>query len=284
MDYNLLKVFSKVCELGSFTQAAKALNFPKSRVSRAIARLENELGVQLIRRTTRKTSLTSSGQSFFQKISPLLKDLNNELITVSNQHNELSGVIRLTASQDIAQTVVAKAIVAFNSKYPNVQFETRITNDYLDLTKENIDIAFRAGKLNESTLIQTKILSPKFIIVCTKKYCELYGRPTSLEDLQTHRFLSFNNKEKDFFKKEITLSPIMTSDSFPMLLTMALDGYGITILPDFFCKAYLKENKLEQLLPNWASGIGDIHMLYPPSKTRPKKIEAFSETVKSLFS
>jgi LysR family transcriptional regulator, regulator for bpeEF and oprC len=283
MDYNLLKVFSKVSELGSFTQAAKVLNYPKSRVSRAIARLENELGVQLIRRTTRKTSLTSSGKMLFKKISPHLNGIDYELKNVSKVHNEMSGVIRLTASQDIGQTLVTQAITAFNLKHPNVTFETIITNDYLDLTKENIDIAFRAGKLNDSNLIQKKITIAKFIIVCTKKYIEIYGCPTSIKDLESHRFLSFKNKEQVLLNKDIKINPIITSDSFPLLLNLALNNYGITILPDLFCKEYLKSKKLEQLFPNWTSKTGDINILYPPSKNMPKKIEAFLETINELF-
>ena len=172
MDYNLLKTFSKVAELGSFTQAAKVLNHPKSRVSRAISRLENELDVQLIRRTTRKTTLTSSGQEFFHNIHPLLNSINNEITKVSNQQHEMSGTIRITTSQDIGQALVSKVISLYNSKYPNVQFDTIITNDFLDLVKENIDIAIRAGKLKDSTLIQKKFISTHFIIVCSKKYLE----------------------------------------------------------------------------------------------------------------
>lgn len=282
MDYNLLKVFAKVAELGSFTQAAKILNYPKSRVSRAISRLENELGVQLIRRTTRKTSLTNSGKELFQNMSPLLKGLDAELTHVSNQHNDLSGIIRLTASQDIGQTLVTQSISAFNAKHPNVRFETIITNDFLDLTQENIDIAFRAGKLTGSHLIQKEILRARFIIVCSKEYRDTYGQPNKLEDLASHKFLSFKNKEQEFLEKDITLNPVVISDSFPMLLNMALSHFGITILPDFFCETYLNDKKLVQLLPKWTSKTGTIHLLYPPSKTIPKKINAFIQTVQEI--
>jgi LysR family transcriptional regulator for bpeEF and oprC len=234
MDYNLLKTFVKVSELGSFTKAAKILNQPKSRVSRAIARLESELDVQLVRRTTRKTTLTIPGQEFFQNISPLLNSIDNETIRVSNQQEEMSGTIRITASQDIGQTLVSKVISLYSSKYPRVQFETKITNDFLDLTKENIDIAFRAGKLKDSSLIQKKFISTHFIIVCSKKYVETFGAPTSLEDLDNHKFLSFKRLEKDFFNKSVILSPIVTTDSIPMLLNMILNNDGIGILPSFF--------------------------------------------------
>lgn len=283
MDYNLLKVFSKVAELGSFTKAAKVLNQPKSRVSRAIARLENELDVQLIRRTTRKTSLTSSGEELYQNISPLLSGISNELIKVSNQQQEMSGEIRITASQDIGQTIVAKIISTYKEKYPHVHIHALITNEYLDLTKENIDIAFRAGKLVDSSLIQKKIIGASFVVVCTRKYLENYGTPSCLEDLHNHKFLSFKGIEREFFPKGLKLNPSITTDSIPMLLNMALNNDGITILPDFFCKEQIDDKKLVRLFPKWKSRTGNIQILYPPSKSISKRVKAFVEIANELF-
>ncbi|MBT4763215.1 MAG: LysR family transcriptional regulator [Bdellovibrionaceae bacterium] len=283
MDYNLLKTFSKVAELGSFTQAAKVLNHPKSRVSRAISRLENELDVQLIRRTTRKTTLTSSGQEFFHNIHPLLNSINNEITKVSNQQHEMSGTIRITTSQDIGQALVSKVISLYNSKYPNVQFDTIITNDFLDLVKENIDIAIRAGKLKDSTLIQKKFISTHFIIVCSKKYLENFGSPTTLEDLKNHKFLSFKGLEREFFNKSIRITPVVTTDSIPMLLNMILNNDGIGILPSFFCKEHLEDKTLVQIIPTWKSKTGHLRILYPPNKNIPHKVKAFIDIATSIF-
>jgi len=284
MDYNLLKTFSKVAELGSFTKAAKVLNQPKSRVSRAIARLENELNIQLIRRTTRKTSLTNSGQELYQNIYPLLLGINNELVKVSDQQQEMSGVIRLTGAQDMGQTLLPQIISAFNIKHPNVQFEILITNEFLDLTKENIDIAFRAGKMQDSGLIQKKIISAHFNIFCSQKYLEKYGRPSTPKDLMNHKFLSFKELEKELFHKDIQIKPFVTSDSIPMLISMALNHEGITILPDFSCKEYLDAKTLVKIIPSWQGKTGGIHILYPPSKNISQKVKAFIKIANDLFS
>ncbi|MFK7827120.1 MAG: LysR family transcriptional regulator [Oligoflexales bacterium] len=283
MDYNLLKIFIKVAELGSFTKAAKILNQPKSRVSRAITKLEAELEVELIRRTTRKTSLTDNGKEFFHSISPLLEALNSELAKVSSKQEEMSGVIRITASQDIGQTLVAQAISIFNAKYPLVQFQTFITNDFLDLTKENIDIAFRAGKLKDSSLIQKKILSVNFVIVCSPIYIEKYGSISSTNDLLNHKFLSFRKMEQIFFDQSLHIRPLMVSDSIPMLLNMTLNHEGISALPDYFCKEHLERKELIKLIPSWKSKTENIHILYPPSKNISRKVRAFIELVISLF-
>lgn len=282
MDYNLLTVFSKVAELGSFTKAAALLNQPKSRVSRAITRLESELGAQLLRRTTRKTSLTNAGLNFHKAVAPLLKSLNTEISKVSSKHQEMSGSIKITASQDIGQTLVTQLITEFSARFPEVLFEIVITNEYLDLTKLDIDIAFRAGKLQDSTLKQSKILDARFILVCSKSYFERYGGIGKLDDLHMHRFLSFRNMEKNFFNGDSSLSPNVVSDSIPMLINMTLKGSGIAMLPDFFCKDNLNSKALVHILPGWHSEPEGIHMLYSPSSDIPKKVRAFIDFAKTV--
>lgn len=283
MDYNLLKIFNKVAQLGSFTQAARALNQPKSRVSRSVARLENELGVQLIRRTTRRSTLTASGEEFYSNILPLLDGIHRELMRVNQSQQEMSGVIRVTASQDIGQTLVAKLLTEFNAKYPKVVFETIITNELLDLNKENIDVAFRAGKLQDSTLLQKKILNVKFIIVASKQYVERFGAISNLLDLRNRNFYSFKGMEKNFLADDLKLKPLVTSDSIPMILNMVLNHGGIAILPDFFCEDLLAAQVLVRLLPSWESGTGTVHALYPANQNRSIRVKAFIDLIASYF-
>ncbi len=275
MNYNLLKIYAKVADLGSFTQAAKILNLPKSRVSRAIARLEEDIGVQLVRRTTRKTSLTSVGRQFYLSIYPLLNAIDEELTKVRNYQKEMHGTLRITAPEDIGQTLLVKIISAFTAQYPKVEIQTVITNKLLDLTQENIDLSFRAGKLVDSSLIQKKIMCVSFIIVCSKIYLEKHGTPSKIKDLENHKFLSFRGIEKDCFSKEIKIKPTLTSDSIPMLLKMALNGEGITILPDYFCHDYLGSQILLRLFSSWKTKTENIHILYHASKNTSQIIRKF---------
>jgi len=287
MDYNLLKVFTKVAELGSFTQAAKVLNQPKSRVSRAIARLEDELGIQLIRRTTRKTSLTSIGLEFYQNVLPLMVGLNDELIRVSNFQEEMSGVIRITAPGDLAQTLVADVVSDYSSKFPKVEIQTIVTNEFLDLTKENIDLCIRAGKLADSSLIQKKLFDVSFIVVCSKTYQDNYGAVTTIDDLKKHKFLSFKGMEKEYFstksKNSSSITPTIVSDSISMLLSMVLNNNGISILPDYFCKSHIQAGTLVQLLSTLKTKKENVHLLYTPSAKSSLKVKRFIETVSSFI-
>lgn len=282
MDHNLLRIFAKVSELGSFTKASKVLNQPKSRVSRAIKRLELELGVELIRRTTRKISLTSAGEEFYKNITPHLLGIEEELTRVSNKQDEMTGLIRITTSDSFAQNTLTEIISAYNSKYPKVEFEMIVTNDYLDLVKENIDIAFRAGKLKDSTLIQKKFMRTSFIMVCSKKYIDKYSLVKNLEDLENHKYLSFRPMENQLKEKGITLKSVLRTDSLPMLLKMALNGDGITVLPDFICQNFLDKKELVRVIPSWGSKPEMSHILYPPTKNLSKRVKAFIEVAEGI--
>ena len=114
IDLNLLKIFIKVAESGSFTMAAVKLSQPKSSVSRGISKLEESLGVELIRRTTRRTSLTSNGVDFLKKIQPLFLNLENAINSLLEKDREMSGSIRLTASDSIGQTILSKILSEFS--------------------------------------------------------------------------------------------------------------------------------------------------------------------------
>lgn len=282
IDYNLLKIFYKVAELGSFTKAAIALNRPKSGVSRAIALLENHLSVQLVRRTTRKTSLTSVGEEFYQKIAPYLSGIQNELITIQDLQDEMVGTIRITTADSFAQNTLVPIISQYSSKYPKVRIEMIITNEFVDLVKENIDIAFRAGNLKDSTLIQKKFIPTSFILVCSKTYIEKYSRPVNFDDLQNHKFLSFKPLEKVIMGKIKHVNANVVTDSLPMLLKLALNGDGITILPDFLCRDYLRTKELVRVIPSWRSKKENVHILYPPTRNLSKRVKAFIAMSQSL--
>lgn len=282
-DLNILKVFVEVAKNESFTKAALALRQPKSRVSRSISRLERDLDVQLLKRTTRKTSLTDSGHHLYQRLTPILSNLDRELNAITKRHREMSGLITLTAPQDIGQTLVADMISAFNEVYPRVHFKTLITNDYLDFMRENIDIAFRAGELKDSDLIQRKFISTSFIIVCSPQYLERFTKPTKLADLSDHKFLSFKYFEKRLFREPVELQPTVVSDSIPMLIHMALNGDGMAMLPDYFCEQPIKEKKLVHVLPNWKSQAEHIHLLYNSDKNKPQRVRVFIDFIKEFM-
>jgi len=283
IDLNLLRTFSKVAELGSFTKAALYLKQPKSRVSRAITRLELDLNTQLIHRTTRSTKLTEAGQELFIKTKSLLSQLSTEVDAISNEIHELSGSLKVSAPDDFAQLVLPAIISEFKELHPHINFEIVASNEKIDLTVHEIDIAFKIGKLADSTLINKKIGKVSTILAASPKYLSKFGVPKKLTDLKEHQLLSFKNRNNydlldllyDKFSTKGRFKPFISCNSFPMIYNFACADKGVALLPDFFCKSALGEGKLIRVLSDWEGSTSDLQIVYLPNKNLPAKVRAF---------
>jgi len=282
LDLNLLKTFTKVLELGSFTQAARVLKQPKSRISKAISRLEKELNVQLLRRTTRSVSATTAGQSLYLKTYPLIKDMEAELSQLTEQSQKLQGILRLSAPEDFGHTLLGDLITDFNDLYPEINFDVILANDFVDLTKQNIDLAFRIGKLDDSNLIQKKIGNVELILVATPEYLKKYGSPLTKKDLGHHKMLTFikldQHIEFDPLGEIIMQADLKTRfacNSFPVLFSLVMKHKGIALIPDFYCREQLLSGMLVRVLPTFSAGRRGIHLIYPPSKSMPLRLRTF---------
>jgi DNA-binding transcriptional LysR family regulator len=275
MDLNLIKTFNTVARLGSFTKAANALKQPKSRISRAISKLEENLATQLIRRTTRQSVLTTAGQSFYDATYKLIEELEYQVSIANTIDEEVSGSLRVTAPEDMSNSILPSLISSFQNRFPKVRIDLKITNSFVDLIKDNIDIAFRIGNLKDSNLIQKKIMSVNLILVASKGYLKSHALPKEIKDLKEHKFIPFYlYTEKEEFKKH-NLKPMIISDSFQLSLAMALEGHGVTMLPDFFARKYIDSDELIRIIPSWSGNNSTMRLIYSPTKRLPSQVRAF---------
>ena len=194
MDLNHVAVFARVVELESFTAAAKQLGLPKSSVSRTVTRLEEELGVRLLQRTTRKLHLTEAGQAYFERARVALSGLEEAASAATNMSAEPRGTVRLSAPADIGVLNLADVVARFVRKFPLVHVELSFSSRYVDLVAEGFDLALRAGKLSDSTLIARRIGSDSLGIFASANYLRKRGRPKSLAELAQHDCVLFRGK------------------------------------------------------------------------------------------
>jgi LysR family transcriptional regulator, regulator for bpeEF and oprC len=292
MNLNLLRTFSKVVELKSFTKAAQALALPKSRVSRAVARLEDDLGVSLIRRSTRLVAPTELGIKLYHSIEKQLHSIENAIHLLTEVSSKLSGTIRVSAPEDFGLSVLYPLMDKFQDIYPEIRFELIQSNTFLDLNFNDIDVTFRIGKLKDSTLIQKKVASVSLVLAAGTEYLSKNGHPRSLEDLKSHRiygFFSENNlsAREDLLKQFVdieTHSTIMSCNSFSLLKQIAESNKGIVILPDFFFSILEKKGGLERVLPSKASKKSNIHLIYPSSRNLLQRTRTFIDFVSQEIS
>lgn len=285
MDLNEIYVFSKVVEHGSFTKASEFLGIPKSRISRNVASLERELGVQLLYRTTRQIELTPAGKKYFQKCSNLFHELDSLNSEISSFSDDIQGLIAITAPEDIATRFLPRIASDFMLLNPRVRFDFYLTGRRVDLIKEPVDLALRIGKLQDSTLKARKIGELSSILVATPHFISRHKVASKIDDLNDLPKIGFGNLGKANpwvliqNKREHTIIPnvnLMTN-SMDMLLHLILENKGVGLLPTFIAREYLMRGELQQILPGAVTPALPIHFVTAPQKEIPLKVKKFMD-------
>jgi DNA-binding transcriptional LysR family regulator len=288
INLNRLEIFKELVISGSFTQAAKKLNQPKSRISRQLSSLEQELGFSLIFRTTRQFQLTTQGKQFYQKISPLMTQLNSTLENFSQESQTLSGNIRFTLPEDLGVELMGQISYEFLQLHPAIHLEVHPENRIIDLVKEGFDVAIRMGNLKDSTLMQKKLCELKLVTVASPKLFDKFPTPkkiSQLEDLPFLRFTGFSNNtnhisfSSNMGSKKLAVNPVFTSNNFFCLRSLCLAGQGFTILPNFLAKALIEKNELVTLFPEWHVPGSKAHIVYPQQKDQPLRVKKFIDFI-----
>src|SRR5258708_17286374 len=181
MDYNAIRLFVRVVESRSVTAAAEALGREKSSVSRAVARLESDLGVRLLQRTTRKLALTDAGQAFYERVRTSVAGVDEAANAVRELGSEPRGVVRMTAPPDVDVLGLGEVIAEFVERHPAIQVDVSMSSRQVDLVAEGFDLALRAGRLMDSSLVARRIGSADLAMFASPQYLKRRGRPTTVE-------------------------------------------------------------------------------------------------------
>ena len=189
-DLNEMAIFVHVVEAGSFTGAAKNLGLPKSTVSRKITQLEERLGVRLIQRTTRSLRLTDTGSAYYNHCARILGEIEEANITVTQMQSTPTGTLRITAPVLFGSTVLSGLIADFMDEHPQVQIDLVLTDQRLDLVQDGIDVAFRVGQLEDSSLIGRHLGDARSILCASPEYVKKHGAPKHPSELQEHTLMT----------------------------------------------------------------------------------------------
>ncbi len=186
MDLNAVKLLARVAETRSFTQAAVSLGLTQSGLSRAIGRLEAELGVRLLHRTTRSVSLTPDGQLFYERCAPLLAELEEVEKLLVDRQCAPSGPLKITTPQALGRIVIMPVLRELTRRYPQLQIEAAMTDRLVDLTEEGFDAAVRLGRVGDVRLIARPLAALRWVTVASPEYLRGHGTPERLEQLAGH--------------------------------------------------------------------------------------------------
>jgi DNA-binding transcriptional LysR family regulator len=288
-DLNDIAVFVRVAQLESFSRAARALGMPVSTVSRKVTALEQKLGVTLLQRTTRKLSLTAQGRAYFIQCSEPLSQLFDAEQVLTQTQRKPEGFLRISAPVVLGHEAFYAFLSSFLKTYPRIQVDLFITNVFLDLIAENIDVAIRFGELRDSSLIAQRIGKSVRYVVATPEYLRGRPLPSRPEDLRHHQcvILQGRNNEAEWHlvngKKSVRLhvsGPVAARDH-PAVSAFTYRGHGIGLLPSNYCDAQIASGKLIRLLPDWSSPEIFVHAVYPTRRFLPAKLQVFLEELKA---
>ena len=272
-DLNDLYYFSIVVEKGGFAAAGRALDIPKSRLSRRIAQLEERLGVRLIQRSTRRFAVTDAGQRFYAHCQTVIAEAQAAEDAVAQLTSEPRGLVRISCPVAITQNVLSVIIPEFLANYPQVKLLVLSTNRRIDLINENVDLAIRVrSKLDtDADLVARAFGNSRSVLVASPKYLDAHGRPESPDDLRNLDTISIGEAEAqtwelrnaDDVEFRLDHRPRVMCGDFPMTLASAVAGLGVAFLPEAVCNPAIDKGELEVLLPAWSPPLGIVHCVYP---------------------
>jgi DNA-binding transcriptional LysR family regulator len=280
IDLNLVAVFAKVVELGSFTAAALTLGLPKSSVSRAVTRLEDTLGVRLLQRTTRKLGLTQAGSRYLAEVRGPLQRLSEAASDVAELTKEPRGLVRLTMPPELGETETSRMLVDFVRKYPRVQIDLVITSRRVNLVEESVDLAFHSGTLADSTLVARKVAQSQLGLYAAPAYLKLRGRPRRLTDLTAHDCVVYRTGSElvpwrlmgPRGLEQVSVKGPITADDLGVVKALTLAGLGISLFPDIHVRAEEEKGLLERLLPTYAVRGAATYIVSPPLRHVPSRV------------
>lgn len=271
-DLNDLYYFAIVVEQGGFAAAGRALDIPKSRLSRRIAQLEERLGARLLQRSTRRFSVTAAGQKFYRHCQGVMAEARAAEEAVAELTSEPRGLVRLSAPISLTQNVLTNILPEFILKHPQVRILLMSTNRRVDLINEHVDIAMRVrAKLDtDGDLVLRTFGRSGLFLVASPAYLATRGRPEHPEDLSGFDTLSIAEQELQIWEfsgpdgqlHRVEHQPRLMCGDFPLMLTAAVRGLGIALLPESVCARAIEAGELEVLLPQWTLPEGIAHCVY----------------------
>jgi DNA-binding transcriptional LysR family regulator len=282
-DLNELQVFTRVVQLGSFSAAARALVLPVSTVSRKVAQFETRLGLSLLKRTTRKLSLTEHGQRLFDSCAPHLQGLEDAQAGLAQARTHLEGLLHVSAPLALGRGEFIDFISGFLTRNRKIKLNLIITNQFVDLITSQVDIAIRFGELDDSSVVARQLGLSHRVLVAAPGYLKQRGTPKNPQELQAHDCVLFLRKSEELEwllqnarqRARIRVSGPISGNNFETVNEFALRGHGIALLPEAYAIAGTAAGALKRVLPQWRSPPIPVHAVYVNRKFVPAKLKTF---------
>jgi LysR family transcriptional regulator, regulator for bpeEF and oprC len=288
-----LMIFMRSAQSGSFSEAARQLGMAPSAVSRAVLRLEDELGVRLLQRTTRSLTLTEEGDRFYQRCQQISEDLKEAELEVKQSQSVPTGTLRLDLSFTFGKLHIAPALLRFAAQYPELKLNVSFNDRLLDLIETGIDATVRIGMSSDSGLIMHHLATTRYVTCASPQYLAQHGTPTTPIELLEHRCVNFIYPqtrreyswqfEQDGKAIDLAVDSCLRFDNSEVILESVIEGAGVVQLPKFIAANAIARGDLQPILQSYATRIGlPIAVLYPQKRYLSAKVRVFVEFMTEL--
>lgn len=282
-----MRAFCRIVELGSFTRAAEALATAKTTLSGQIQALENQLGVKLLHRTTRRVTATTDGAAYYERARSVLEDIDELEASVSQTRTVARGKVKVDMPSPVGRFLLIPALPGFVDRYPDIQLDLGCSERVVDLVQEGVDCAIRGGVVTDQDLVSRPIGQMRFVLCASLLYLNENPPIISPQDLAQLRFLAFvfpasgrQNPVRLSSGDESVLieqTPAMRFNSGGAYMAAAEAGLGFVAVPLCEAQALLADGRLVELLPEWRLASMPMSLVYPYSRRLSARVRAFTE-------
>ena len=285
LDLNDVALFVQVVRAGSFAAAARRLGIPANTASRRIQQLEQQVGLRLMQRSTRKLTLTDAGATFYARCADQVEALAEAAQELSEGTQEPSGRVRVAATADFFNVFRMELIAEFLADHPKVRLEFVLSDARADLIEEGIDVAIRSGKVLEPTLVARRIGTGRATLVASPAYLAAHGMPESVEALASHDCVTLPQPSGHAVWRldgpggevEVQVAGRFSANTAHALLKAALAGLGIALLPAPVTAPHVRAGELIEILPEHGVNGRDAYLVYLSRRQLPRAVSAFIE-------
>ena len=285
-DLNDMLYFAEVVERGGFAAAGRALDIPKSRLSRRIAELEARLGVRLLQRTTRKLSLTEVGAAYLRHCQAMRDAAQAAADTVAQVQTAPRGTLRVSCPVTLSQTIVAGLMPQYLARFPQVRVEMMVINRPVNVVEEGVDVALRVRPTLEDSgsMVVKKLDMAQQILLASPAYLARRGAPQQPQDLLSHEVMAMSAhhgvaqwrlRHRQGAEEEVQPPARYVADDMLTLKMAALQGAGIASLPDYMCQDELAAGTLVQVLPAWSFPPAIVHAVFASRRGLTPAVRSF---------
>ncbi|MHC8310663.1 LysR family transcriptional regulator [Pseudomonas sp. GT1P32] len=286
-----LAAFAVLIEAGSFTLAAQQLGCSKGQLSKRISLLETRFSVVLLQRTTRRLSLTAAGAALLPQAQELVVQVERARQALARLKDDMAGPVRMTVPVSLGETFFDGLLLEFSHKYPQVQIELDLSNNYRDLSRDGFDLAVRSDVGNDERLVARPLLAWHELTCASPAYLEQHGEPLTPQSLAEHQCLlnsHYSGREEWLYHQQhellrVRVSGPFASNHYSLLKKAALAGAGIARLPSYLLQAELADGRLRWLLRDYQTRRMPMYLVHPYQGGLPKRTQVLADYLIGWF-